>query len=226
MFLWDWTYWLILPGLILGLWAQARVNSAYREGSKIPSRSGRPASEVAQELLRRNGNGAVMVERVSGSLTDHYDPRTETLRLSDGVYASSSLAALGIAAHEAGHAMQKQEGYGPMKFRNAVLPVVQIGSQAYFPLFLIGLIFSWRPLTFLGILFFSLTVLFSLITLPVEFDASRRGVAMLMEGGYISYDEEGAVKKVLNAAAMTYVASAVTALMQLLRLILLSRRRD
>lgn len=228
MFYYDWTYLLMIPGLLLGLYAQFKVKNAYSRMMGVPSRSGRAAAEVAQALLQRNGNHDVTIQRVSGSMTDHYDPRNETLSLSEGVYEGSSLAALGIAAHEAGHAMQKHEDYAPMRFRNAIVPVVNIGSQAYFPLFLLGIVFSWEPLMTLGIICFGLSLVFSLITLPVEFDASRRGIAMLMEGGYITEDERPKVKSVLDAAALTYVAAAVSALLQLLRLIIISqsRRRD
>lgn len=226
MIYYDWTYLLILPGLLLGLWAQYRVNSAYREYSRVGTRLGVPASQAVQDLLRRNGNGAVRVGRVSGQLTDHYDPAKEVLNLSEGVYGSTSVAALGIAAHEAGHAMQKKEGYGPLKLRTAAMPVVNIGSSASTPLFLLGLIFSWKPLVYLGIGLFSLSVLFALVTLPVEFDASRRAIRMLTEGGYVTEQERKGVKTVLNAAALTYVASAVTSLLSLLRLVLIARSRD
>lgn len=223
---WDWTYILLIPGLLLGLWAQYKVNHAYRKYSRVGSRMGRTASEVVADLLRRNGNGGVRVAAIPGELTDNYNPKTETLSLSQGVYNSSSIAALGIAAHEAGHAMQKRDDYAPMRLRTAVVPVVNIGSTAYMPLFVAGLIFSWQPLIYLGILCFSLSVIFSLITLPVEFDASRRGVAMLVEGGYIADDEVPAVKSVLTAAALTYVAAAITSILSLLRLIIIAKDRD
>lgn len=220
----DWLF--ILPGLILGLWAQFKVKSAYAKYSRVASYHGRPASEVARQMLVENNNGGVRVEQTQGMLSDHYDPRAEVLRLSEGVYRSNSLAALGIAAHEAGHAMQQQEEYGPMKLRNAVVPIVSFASQLYFPLFLAGLIFSWRPLMFLGILVFALSVLFSFISLPVEYNASRRAMVMLESGGYITREEAPKVKAVLDAAALTYVAAAVTSLLQLLRLLALARRRD
>ena len=226
MFFWDWTYLLLIPGLILGVWAQAKVNGAYSKYSRVPSQLGQPASQVVADLLRRNGNDAVRVEPIGGNLTDHYNPATETLSLSQGVYGSTSIAALGIAAHEAGHAMQKMEGYGPMRLRTAVVPLVNLGSNAYFPLFLLGIIFSWRPLVFLGILCFAMSVVFSLITLPVEFNASSRAIAMLSQGGYITRDEEPAVKAVLSAAALTYVAAAVTSILSLLRLLIIARNRD
>ena len=226
MFFYDWTYLLMIPGLLLGIWAQAKVNGAYQKYSRVMSRSGITAAEAAHRLLRQNGNTRVNVEKVAGQLTDHYDPRSETLRLSDGVYHSSSLAALGIAAHEAGHAMQKFEDYAPMRLRNAIVPVVQIGSRLYMPLFIMGLIFSWEPLLNVGIIAFALTLIFSLITLPVEFDASRRALKMLSAGGYLTETELGGAKQVLTAAALTYVASFVSAAMQLLRLLVLARRRD
>ena len=226
MFYFDWTYLLIIPGLLLGLWAQSRVKSAYQEYSRVATRLGRPASQVAAELLRRNGNNVVRVGRVSGQMTDHYDPGKELLNLSDGVYGSASVAALGIAAHEAGHAMQKMEGYAPLKLRTAAVPVVNIGSTASMPLFVLGLITAWQPLVYIGIGLFSLSVVFSLITLPVEFDASNRAIRMLTEGGYITEGERSGVKAVLNAAALTYVAAAVSSIMALLRLLLIARSRD
>ena len=222
----DWTYFLIIPGLILGLWAQHQVNSAYRRYGQVQTRLGRPACEVAQDLLRRNGNTVVRVGRVHGQLTDHYDPGKEVLNLSEGVYGSSSVAALGVAAHEAGHAMQKQEDYAPLKLRTAAVPIVNFGSTAATPLFVLGLLFSWQPLVYVGIALFSLSVVFALITLPVEFDASRRAVRMLTEGGYVTEEERSCVKAVLNAAALTYVASAVTSLLSLLRLLIIARRND
>lgn len=226
MFYFDWTYLLVIPGLLLGLWAQSQVNSAYSRYSRVNTHLNRPACEVVADLLRRNGNNAVAVQRTSGQLTDHYDPASETLRLSDGVYGSSSVAALGIAAHEAGHAMQKMENYAPLKLRTAAVPVVNIGSSAAMPLFILGLIFSWKPLVTLGIVAFSLSVVFALITLPVEFDASRRAVRMLQDGGYVTSEELTGVQKVLRAAALTYVASAVVSLLNLLRLLIISRGRD
>ena len=226
MFYFDWTYLLIIPGLILGLWAQSRVSSTYQKYSRVATRLGQPASAMVADLLRRNGNHAVSVCRVSGNLTDHYDPRSEKLNLSEGVYGSASVAALGIAAHEAGHAMQKKEGYAPLKLRTAVVPMVNIGSSLSTPLFMLGLIFAWQPLVYAGIALFSLSTIFALITLPVEFDASRRAVDMLTSAGYVTGEEERGVRKVLNAAALTYVAAAVTSLLTLLRLLLLARRYD
>ena len=226
MFYFDWTYILMIPGLLLGLWAQSQVSSAYNKYSRYGTRLGRPACEVVAELLRRNGNAVVQVQRTSGQLTDHYDPSTETLRLSEGVYNSGSIAALGIAAHEAGHAMQKHQHYALLNLRTALVPVVNIGSSAAVPLFMMGLILSWKPLVTIGILAFSLSVIFSLVTLPVEFDASRRAVRMLQEGGYVTGEELTGVQKVLRAAALTYVAAAVSSLLNLLRLLIIARDRD
>lgn len=224
-FYFDWTYLLIIPGMILGLWAQAKVKSTYHEYSRVATRLGKPASVVVDDLLRRNGNHAVSIGRVSGSLTDHYNPSKETLNLSEGVYGSASVAALGIAAHEAGHAMQKHDGYAPLSLRTMIVPAVNICSSLSTPLFVLGLIMSWQPLTTIGIILFAASTVFALVTLPVEFNASRRAVAMLTEGGYVTGDEERGVRKVLNAAALTYVAAAVTSLMSLLRLVLIANRR-
>lgn len=224
-FFWDWTYLLIFPGLILGLWAQYRVKSAYTEFSRIPTRLGRGAANVVDDLLRRNGNNQVRIGRVNGELTDHYNPANETLNLSEGVYASNSIAALGIAAHEAGHAMQKHDGYTPLRLRTAIVPAVNICSGLSTPLFFLGLIMSWEPLLTLGIILFAASTVFALVTLPVEFNASRRAVSMLVDGGYVSGEEERGVRKVLNAAALTYVAAAVTSLFSLLRLVLIANRR-
>lgn len=225
MFFWDWTYFLIIPGMLLGLWAQHKVKSTYQEYSRVATRLGQPASMVVGDLLRRNGNNAVRIGRVSGSLTDHYNPSNETLNLSEGVYGSASVAALGIAAHEAGHAMQKQEGYTPLRLRTAIVPVVNICSSLSTPLFFLGLIMSWPPLTTIGIILFAASTVFALVTLPVEFNASNRAVNMLTDGGYITHEEEHGVRKVLNAAALTYVAAAVTSLLSLLRLVLIANRR-
>jgi Zn-dependent membrane protease YugP len=225
MFFYDWTYLLIIPGLILGLWAQFKVKNTYAEYSRIPTRLGRSAASVVDDLLRRNGNHKVRIGHVSGQLTDHYNPGNETLNLSDGVYASNSVAALGIAAHEAGHAMQKHEGYAPLTIRTMIVPAVNICSGLSTPLFFLGLLMSWEPLLTLGILLFAASTVFALVTLPVEFNASNRAVAMLVDGGYVNGEEERGVRKVLNAAALTYVAAAVTSMLSLLRLVLIANRR-
>jgi len=226
MFYFDWTMILMLPGLLLGLWAQSKVNSTYQKYSRIPVRSGMTAAEAAERILRQNGAGNVMIQQSGGHLTDHYDPRSNVLRLSSGVCHSSSVAALGIAAHEAGHAIQQAEQYPFLKLRTAVAPVVNIGSSLSWPIFFLGFLFSWEPLMTAGIVLFSAVVLFTLITLPVEFDASRRALKMLSAGGYLTETELGGAKQVLTAAALTYVASFVSAALQLLRLLTLARRRD
>ncbi len=229
MYFYDWTMILMLPGLLLGLWAQWKVKSAFARYSRVPTRAGVPAGEVARHLLAQNGNTGVAIRQIGGELTDHYDPRDNSLSLSQNVYGSSSVAALGVAAHEAGHAMQKQEGYPFLKLRTLVAPVVNIGSNLSWPIFLAGLVFSYEPLMNAGIILFAAVVVFALITLPVEFDASRRALRMLTEGGFVTEDERQGAKAVLTAAALTYVASFVSAFMQLMRLVLLAgnnRRRD
>ena len=226
MFFYDWTVLLMLPGLLLGIWAQNRVNSAYRKYSRVGVQSGMTAAEAAGRMLRQNGAGDVRIEQTGGQLTDHYDPRSNVLRLSSGVCHSNSVAALGIAAHEAGHAVQQAESYPFLKLRTAVVPVVNVGSSLSWPLFFLGFLFSWDGLMMAGIWLFAAVVLFTLITLPVEFDASRRALKMLSAGGFLTESELGGAKKVLSAAALTYVASFVSAALQLLRLLTLARRRD
>ena len=226
----DPTTLLILPALLLAMWAQFRVQSTFRKYSDVPSAQGWTAAEMAADLLARNGLGNVRIERVRGSLTDHYGPRTNTLRLSDTVYGSTSLAALGVAAHECGHAMQEAEGYKPLRIREKIVPVAQIGSWAAMPLFVLGLVMSWEPLLTAGIIVFSLVVAFYLVTLPVEFDASGRALEQLEGGGYLSSAETDDAGRVLRAAALTYVAAALQAVLQLLRLLVLAggnrRNRD
>lgn len=227
MFYWDWTMILVIPGLLLGLWAQMRVSSAFRKYSAVHARSGMSAEDVARSMLNQAGCVNVSIRSVSGNLTDHYDPRNNTLRLSDGVYGSSSVAAIGIAAHECGHAMQQHEGYAPLVLRSALVPVVNLGSNLYFPIFLLGLLFSWEPLIYVGIACFALTLVFSLVTLPVEFNASGRALRVLDQQGYLSSEEMDGARAVLNAAAMTYVAAAISSLLQLVRLLIIARdRRD
>ena len=224
-FFWDPTYLWVIPGLLLGLWAQARVKSAYHQYSRIPTRRGMSAAQAVKIMLEREGAGDVQITRTRGTLTDHYDPRTNTLHLSEGVYDSASVAALGIAAHEAGHALQKHENYAFLSLRSLMVPVVNIGSHLAWPIFLLGILVSWEPLMTAGIILFSLVVLFSLVTLPVEFNASRRAMQMLTSTGYLTQSEEAGAKKVLSAAAMTYVASFVSAMLQLIRLLALANRR-
>ena len=221
MFYWDWTMILVIPGLLLGLWAQMRVSSAFRKYSAVHARSSMSAEDVARSMLNQAGCGNVSIRSVSGNLTDHYDPRNNTLRLSDGVYGSSSVAAIGIAAHECGHAMQQHEGYAPLVLRSALVPVVNLGSNLYFPIFLLGLLFSWEPLIYVGIACFALT----LVSLPVEFNASGRALRVLDQQGYLSPEEMDGARAVLSAAAMTYVAAAISSLLQLVRLLIIARNR-
>ena len=227
-FFYDWTYILLIPALILSMWAQFRVSSTFNRFSKVRASSGMTATQMAEQLLHAEGVYDVSVERTRGNLTDHYDPKNMVLRLSDSTANSTSVAALGVAAHEAGHVLQHRDGYAPLMLRTAAVPVVNIGSNLSWPLFLVGLIVSWEPLVYAGIALFALAVLFALITLPVEFNASKRALAALEANGYLQPGEEmRGARKVLSAAAMTYVASAFMAIMQLLRLLAIAGvRRD
>ena len=223
-FYYDWTMILVIPGLLLGLYAQFKVKSTFDRYSRIRTKSGLTAEQAARALLSRGGSANVTISRVNGSLTDHYDPRSNTLRLSDSVYGSDSVAAVGVAAHECGHALQEHDGYGLLKLRTALVPVVNIGSSLYLPIFMAGLLFSWEPLQMVGILCFGLTLLFSLVTLPVEINASKRALGMLE--GVLDAEELQGAKAVLSAAALTYLASVISSALQLLRLILISRSRS
>ena len=223
-FYYDWTMILVIPGLLLGLYAQFKVKSTFARYSRIRTKSGLTAEQAARALLSRGGSANVTISRVNGSLTDHYDPRSNTLRLSDTVYGSDSVAAVGVAAHECGHALQEHDGYGLLKLRSALVPVVNIGSSLYLPIFMAGLLFSWEPLQMVGILCFGLTLLFSLVTLPVEINASKRALGMLE--GVLDAEELRGAKAVLSAAALTYLASVISSALQLLRLILISRSRN
>lgn len=223
----DYTwYLLVLPAFLLALWAQFRVQSTYAKYSRVRSVRGRTAAEVARQILDDHGLGYVQVDRIGGKLTDNYDPRTNIVHLSQEVYDSSSIAAIGVAAHECGHAVQHAEEYGPLKLRSAIIPITNIGSSLSIPLFLIGLLFNFSILMNIGILLFGLVALFQLITLPVEFNASRRALSTIGERGLLTDDETRGAKKVLSAAALTYVAALASSLAQLLRLVLISRRRD
>ena len=226
MFYYDWTMLLVIPGLLLGMWAQHKVNASFHKYERVLSRSGLTAESIARALLNSSGCGNVNIQQTQGRLTDHYDPKSNTLRLSQSVYGTTSVAAIGVAAHECGHAMQQREGYGPLKLRSVLVPVVNIGSNLYFPIFMLGIVFSWEPLLTVGILCFALTLLFSLVTLPVEFNASARAIRALSDGGYLADDELRGAKAVLDAAALTYVASAISSLLQLLRLLIIARRSD
>ena len=221
----DSTILLLLPGLILGLWAQSKVKKAYEEYSRVGTQRGMQAQDVVRDLLYREGASDVTITAVSGTMTDHFDPGANTLRLSEGVYGSASVSAIGIAAHEAGHALQKKEGYPLLALRTAAVPVVNFGSRLSWPIFVAGLLFSREPLMTAGIVLFGLVVLFSLITLPVEFDASARANRMLAASGYFTEQELSGARTVLNAAALTYVASFISALMQFLRLVAIANRR-
>ena len=225
----DPTYFLVLIGLVLSLLASARVKSTYAKYSGERSLSGMTGAQAAQRILSMAGIYDVTIQHVAGNLTDHYDPRNKTLNLSDSVYGSASVAAVGVAAHECGHAIQHDRGYAPLKLRSVLAPVANIGANISWPLILVGLLLGGSPtLIEIGILMFSLAVAFQLVTLPVEFNASRRAVSMLEETGVLYADELPKTKKVLNAAALTYVAAAASSILQLLRLMLLfgNRRRD
>ena len=223
----DPSWLIIIPALILTVWAQFKVNSTFEKYSKVRSARGLTGAEVARRILDLNGLRDVTVVRTKGNLTDHYDPRAKTVRLSESVYDNMSVAAIGVAAHEVGHAVQHATGYAPIKARNAIVPVVNICSNLAVPLFVLGLVFS--STTFLmdiGIYLFAASVLFHLITLPVELNASKRAVATLDSNYILEGNEIKGARSVLSAAAMTYVASAAMAVLQLLRLILVRNRRD
>lgn len=215
---------LVLPAILISLWAQIKVKSTFSKFSK--SSAPLSGAQAAQKVLEANGVYGVKIEPAKGNLTDHYDPRTNTIRLSETVYSVQSIAAVGVAAHEAGHAVQYAKGYGPIKIRAAILPVCNIGSQLALPLVLIGFLFGFGFLVDLGIIFFSLALIFQLITLPVEFNASRRALTTI-KNNQILYNENDCrgAKKVLSAAALTYVAAVLVSLAQLLRLIAISNRR-
>jgi Zn-dependent membrane protease YugP len=229
MYFGDSTFLLLLPALFLAFIAQGKVRTTYRRYSQILASSRISAAKTARVLLDAGGAGNVAIERVEGNLTDHYDPRKKVLRLSAGVHDSSSIAALGIAAHEAGHALQHRESFAPLAIRNAIFPVVNIGSTLAFPLFFLGLITSSRGpsvLMDIGIFLFAGAVLFSVITLPVEFNASKRALGLLQAHGFMSQAEIDGARAVLSAAALTYVASTAMAIAQLLRMFLIRSSRD
>ena len=227
---WDPTYFLVIIGAVICLLASAHVNNTFKKYSKYRSMSGMTGAQAAQRILNAAGIYDVEIRHISGKLTDHYDPRNKTLSLSDSVYGSTSVAAVGVAAHECGHAIQHQKNYAPLTIRGAIVPVANIGSTLAWPLILIGLFISSRSgqaLITAGIICFSLAVLFQIVTLPVEFNASRRAVRILGETGILGEQELGYTRKVLGAAALTYGAGAASAILQLLRLILLfGGRRD
>ncbi|MGC9002564.1 MAG: zinc metallopeptidase [Dictyoglomus sp.] len=228
LFWWDPTYILLLPALILSIYASMKVRSTFAYYSEIPNSRRLTGREAAEIILRSIGLDNVRIEPIPGTLTDHYDPTTKVLRLSESVYSEPSVAALGVAAHEIGHAIQHATGYYALALRSSLVPVANIGTNLAFPLFFLGFIFGSSSLMNIGILAFSLAVLFYLITLPVEINASKRAQEVLLSLGLVTQREAEGVKKVLNAAALTYLAAALTALLNLLRLILLAnmRRRD
>ena len=234
-FFWgDWTIIIMIPALIFALWAQSKVNSTFNRYAKVRNRRGITGADAARRVLDANGLYHVTIERIHGHLTDHYDPKAGVIRLSDAVYASTGIAALGVAAHEAGHAVQHAVGYAPIKLRTAIIPLTRFGSVMAMPLFILGMIFSGASylgygigsiFMITGILFFSFSTLFQLVTLPTEFNASARAITALEDGGLLAADELPAAKATLSAAAMTYVAALATSLASLLRLILIFNRR-
>ncbi len=228
MFIDPWYFILVIPALLLGLFAQGRVNTTFRQYAQVMGARGLTGAQAARMILDSNGLQQVRIERVAGDLTDHYDPRTGVVNLSQSVYDSASVAAVGVAAHETGPAIQHPLGYAPLRVRSAIIPVTQLGSTISPVLILLGVLLSWSPLIQAGILLFSLVAVFQLVTLPVEFNASRRALAALEGGGVLEGDELAGAARVLDAAALTYVAALVATLAQLLRLVLLfgNRRRD
>lgn len=225
-------YILVILAFIFSMVAQTKVSTTFNKYSRVRNRAGFTGAQVATQMLQNAGIYDVSVQRVAGNLTDHYDPRTKTLRLSQSVYDSTSVAALGVAAHETGHAIQHDVSYAPLALRSFFVPLANFGSRLAMPLIIIGFLITsvlgggGGTIITLGILFFSLSVAFTIITLPVEFNASSRAIRLLVDDGFLSSDEIGGAKKVLNAAAMTYVAAAFAAVAQLLRLIAIFGRRD
>ncbi len=224
-FYFDWTILLILPALFLSIWAQIKVSSTFKKCSQIFTRKGVTGYQAARRILDANGLSYVRIERVRGHLTDHFDPRQNVIRLSESVYDRANVAAVGVAAHEAGHALQYAEDYSPIKTRAAILPITKYGSMLAMPLFFVGLLFAYQPLMLGGIILYSAVALFQLVTLPVEFNASARAMKSLEGFGVLVEDEPKYARKVLSAAAMTYVAALLTSLLTLLRLIILSNNR-
>ena len=227
----DWTYLvLVLPCVLLSLWASSNVNSTFKKYAKQLSSRRITGADAAQRVLSANGVRGVRIERVSGNLTDHYDPRANVIRLSDSVYDSTSTAAIGVACHEAGHAVQYADNYAPIKLRASIIPITNIGSKLAMPLILLGLVLSFMEnfsyfFVYLGIACFGLSLVFQLLTLPVEFNASRRAMQAIEESNLLTVEEQKGARKTLTAAALTYVAGTATALAQLLRLILIFGNR-
>lgn len=232
MFWFDPTWILLIPALLFALWAQWRVQHTYKQMMQVRASNGLTGRDMARAIMTRNGITDVTVEEVNGVLSDHYDPTSKKVRLSAPVFEGASLASIAVAAHEIGHVLQHKEGYAPLAIRSAIVPVANFGSTLAFPLFFIGFLFGRNLGQFsnllmdLGIVFFSGAVAFQMVTLPVEFDASKRAMVQLTESGALAPQEVGMAKKVLDAAALTYVAAAAMAALQLLRLIILRRSRD
>ena len=220
------SYLMIFILFILASLASMGVKSTFSKYHKVRNMRGLTGAEAAAIILRNNGLTDVKIERVSGFLTDHYDPRSKTVRLSEPVYDNPSIASVSVACHETGHALQHANGYVPLKFRTAILPAAQLGSQALWPLFMIGIVLSMPQLVTIGIIFFSFSVIFQLVTLPVEFNASARAINMMESYDILSSEENSHARKVLRAAAMTYVAAAAMAIGQLVRMLMLNRRSD
>lgn len=223
-FYFDYSYLVLIPAMIFALVAQAMVSSAFNKYNNVRTGCSMTGADAARLILDRNGLHHVKIEQIAGNLTDHFDPRTNVIRLSGAVYSSTGIAAVGVAAHEAGHAVQYAEGYGPMKLRSAIIPVTNIGSKLALPIFIIGLLFSYEIAMF-GIILFSLTAVFQAVTLPVEFNASRRAMEALDSSARLTSDELRGARKVLSAAALTYVAALASALSQILRLLIIANRR-
>lgn len=223
---WDPTMIIVIPAVLLALYAQLRVQSTYAQYSQVPIGNGMTGAQVAGEILRRNGLSGVEIERVDGTLSDHYDPRTRVLSLSSDVHDGRSVASAGVAAHETGHAIQHAREYAPLALRSAMVPTVQFGSWLAWPIFILGFLFHSGAMIQLGILVFTAFVAFTVVTLPVEFDASARAMRALREEGLVTADELRGVRSVLTAAALTYVAAAAMAILQLLRMVLLARREE
>lgn len=224
-FYFDWTVLIVLPALVFTIWAQMKVNSTFNRYSKIYTSGRLTGAEAARRILDANGLYDVKIERVHGSLTDHYDPKKNVIRLSETVHDVSSVAAVGVAAHETGHAIQHARGYFPIRVRMAIIPVTRIGSMLSMPLFIIGLLLASSPFILLGILLYSLITVFQLVTLPVEFNASRRAMQTLESQGILYKEELDGAYSVLSAAAMTYVAALATSLLTLLRLLVIANGR-
>ena len=227
LFYYDYTYWMmLLPVLLITVYAQAKVNSSFKRYSRGTNRRYLTGAQAAEAVLRRHGVYGVRIERVAGNLTDHYDPRTNVIRLSQSVYDSPTIAAVGVAAHEAGHAVQYAVGYGPIRLRSALIPVTQVGSQFGIILLILGIVMSFEPLFLAGIVLFGATTVFQLVTLPVEYNASHRAIETIESAHLLDDDELVGAKKVLSAAALTYVAALLTSVVQLLRFILLFAGRS